>query len=276
MRFVKKTGKMLRPLRRLLFRASPRQNTPWPLAVRSVGHYRLPKGWCEESSPKWFCQLFWILRGSGFFEFEGGRVEAGPDSIFHYLPGESHRIICPQGSWEYRWVTFDGPDAVRWLQSFGLQARGTSPGVCPEYLFRKIETGISEGTPTGERRASLAAYELLGAIMDGITSPPASHALAARKLLDLGVSDMEVSVETVAAQLGIHRSSLYRLFMREFGIGPLRYLRNLRVQRALSLLRETSLPLTEITGQCGFADVDYLSRVVRNATGQSPRKFRNE
>lgn len=276
MKFVEKHGKMLHSYRRILFRASPREKTPWPLAVRSVGHYRVLAGWSEVSRPKWFCQLFWTLRGEGVFELGGRRLAAEAGSVFHYLPGEEHRLGCVKGTWDYRWVTFDGPDAVRWLQSFGLQERVAIPGPCPDHLFRKIEAGIGEGTPKGERRASLGAYELLGAVMDGVAPKPASHALAARRLLDAGVGDAGLSVESVADQLGMHRSGLYRLFMREFGVAPLRYLRNLRLQRALSLLRETTLTPAEVAAKCGFADSDYLSRVVRQATGQSPRAFRGE
>ena len=48
----------------------------------------------------------------------------------------------------------------------------------------------------------------------------------------------------------------------------------MRIQRALSLLQETILPVSEVAKECGFTDESYFSRVIRRSVGDTPKRFR--
>ena len=47
-----------------------------------------------------------------------------------------------------------------------------------------------------------------------------------------------------------------------------------RLERAMSLLRETDLNVEEIAEACGFASSGSLRRRFRESTGSSPREYR--
>ena len=49
---------------------------------------------------------------------------------------------------------------------------------------------------------------------------------------------------------------------------------NIRIRRASALLRESTLPITEIALRCGFGDSNYFSRAFRKASGMTPSQFR--
>ena len=55
---------------------------------------------------------------------------------------------------------------------------------------------------------------------------------------------------------------------------PSQYLSRMRIQRALSLLQETILPVSEVAKECGFTDESYFSRVIRRSVGDTPKRFR--
>ena len=92
--------------------------------------------------------------------------------------------------------------------------------------------------------------------------------------MESGFSDPELTVEKLAAELSLHRSTLFRLFLANYEITPSRYLHNLRIRKALVLLKNRDLQIQEVAWQSGFRDPNYFSRAVREATGLRPFDFR--
>jgi len=64
------------------------------------------------------------------------------------------------------------------------------------------------------------------------------------------------------------------LFERHFGFGTSEFLHRLRVNRAKSLLLNSSTPIGEIGAQVGFASPGTFSRVFRSIAGLSPNQYR--
>ena len=74
----------------------------------------------------------------------------------------------------------------------------------------------------------------------------------------------------------VHISSFHfsRKFSHDFGCPPHAYVMKKRVERALKLLSKTTLPIKQISCQCGFSDQSHLTRVMRRVTGKTPATFR--
>ncbi len=260
---------------RILFRPQGRPQTALPLGVRSVGRYQVGKGWTEKPRQKWFVQLFWTVRGRGTF-LRGGRWHpVGEGELFIYQPGDVHQVLA-LGPWVYRWLTFDHSEAARWLRDLGLGGEGiTAAGPCPEALFNQIERAMGECTPEGERTASRLAYAVALAAATTTAcvevSPPAQQA---RRLLDTHFTNPAWGIAHLAEETGLHRSTLLRLFGKAYGLSPADYLQNLRIHRAMTLLRESTLQIQEVAWHSGFADPNYFARAIRKLTGLSPSEFR--
>ncbi|MET0594760.1 MAG: helix-turn-helix transcriptional regulator [Polyangiaceae bacterium] len=65
-----------------------------------------------------------------------------------------------------------------------------------------------------------------------------------------------------------------RLFKRETGMTPHRFLLQTRIRRAIPWLRETSRPITEIAYAVGFGDLSNFINTFRREIGCSPRQYR--
>ena len=70
------------------------------------------------------------------------------------------------------------------------------------------------------------------------------------------------------------RSNLMRVFRKATGQTPIEYLIRLRIQRAMAMLRNTDLNITEVALETGFNDSNYFTRQFRRVIGESPRDFR--
>lgn len=83
-----------------------------------------------------------------------------------------------------------------------------------------------------------------------------------------------VTVEELAGQSHLSRSRFLYLFKQRYGLAPMEYQKQLRLNSCMTMLATTQLPVSEIGRLNGYDDPLYFSRVFRNATGLSPRAYR--
>jgi len=69
-------------------------------------------------------------------------------------------------------------------------------------------------------------------------------------------------------------SGLNQRFRRYLGTSPARYLWMTRVERGVSMLRDTGLTVAEISTLCGCKNPFHFSRLVKRSQGISPREVR--
>lgn len=84
------------------------------------------------------------------------------------------------------------------------------------------------------------------------------------------------SVERLALQAGMSRSSFIRHFKRIMHIGPSEYVQKVRLEEARLMLMSTDLPIKTIATRSGFASRSHFSRAFRAAFGQDPSGYRDE
>jgi len=85
-----------------------------------------------------------------------------------------------------------------------------------------------------------------------------------------------LTVDNLTRVAHMSQTSLMRSFRQLLGQSPIAYLIGLRLARARTLLRSTDLPVTEIAFRMGFGDSNYFSRQFRQATGATPREYRQQ
>ncbi|NOK33575.1 helix-turn-helix transcriptional regulator [Corallococcus exercitus] len=87
-------------------------------------------------------------------------------------------------------------------------------------------------------------------------------------------STEELTLGELARVAGMSPYHFLRVFKRETGLTPHRYLLRTRVFHALALLRDTRRPVTEIALDVGFGDLSNFIHTFRRELGCSPRAFR--
>lgn len=86
----------------------------------------------------------------------------------------------------------------------------------------------------------------------------------------------ELSVNALAEAVHLSYPQFNRLFVKYLGVTPIRYIHQLRLEKAKGLLYTTELPIKVIADECGFKDIYYFSNFFRAATGCSPTQYRNK
>jgi AraC family transcriptional regulator len=85
-----------------------------------------------------------------------------------------------------------------------------------------------------------------------------------------------LSVQRLAAELGLHPVYLARVFRKYCGCSPKDYLFSLRLKNASAALTADNTALAHLAYDFGFADQSHLSRQLKAATGCSPGIFREK
>ena len=85
----------------------------------------------------------------------------------------------------------------------------------------------------------------------------------------------DVSLNTVAAQVGVSSSYFSSIFKQETGQSFVEYLTKLRIDKACELLRCTTLRTAEIGERVGYKEPHYFSATFKKVTGVSPKDYKN-
>ena len=86
----------------------------------------------------------------------------------------------------------------------------------------------------------------------------------------------EIDLEALASELGMSYSRFRNLFRKHTGSSPRKYQLDIRMNRAMELLRESERNVSEIAEVLGFSSVYYFSRLFKQRTGKTPVEFRRE
>jgi len=83
-------------------------------------------------------------------------------------------------------------------------------------------------------------------------------------------------VQRYAEIIGIHRSTIYRRFMKTMGMSPKRFCTQEQLKIAKKLLLNLDIPIYVISRKLGFSDPLYFSKWFKSHLGISPSKYRKE
>lgn len=221
------------------------------------------------------------------FDFEL-RHESGwypaclPKGGFFVMPQGRPVSVRRHGTWSWGIVIVDSDhlDAV-----FGAQYDITTEcGVSDEMLRRLFFTlleriDVPEHDERGLTATLVRAFTLALGQRHGHrhSEPSGSGKLSAAQLSDVHLwtearLHTAITVEQMAAHVGLSSSHFARLFRQACGMTPWTYVVNLRLDRAARLLGEGE-SISDVAFGCGFSDQAHLSRRFKQRYGTSPSAF---
>lgn len=84
----------------------------------------------------------------------------------------------------------------------------------------------------------------------------------------------KLTIKELCVYFHCSKSTLINAFESRYHISVNRYITAFRLERAMTLLRESDSTICEIALQCGFADQGYFSKVFQKEKGMTPTAYR--
>lgn len=98
--------------------------------------------------------------------------------------------------------------------------------------------------------------------------------VSSRKEIENNFWDKDFSIESLSKNYGYSVSHFRKLFIRQYGISPLKYLIHVRVHIAKRLLTETDKSIKNIAEEVGYKNEFYFSRAFKAETGMTASEYR--
>ena len=164
----------------------------------------------------------------------------------------------------------------------GADAYITKP-FSPELLLARIDNLLQSRHQLKDLwgmkpMAGIASTEASAASAEPADAAPApiEDAFISRfkSLVEERLADSNLSVEELAAAMGLSRVQLYRKVKAMTGNTPVDLLRKARLAQAQRLLQESGLTVSEIAYQVGFASPSYFTKCYKDEFGTVPGEAR--
>jgi AraC-like DNA-binding protein len=252
-------------------------------------------GSLPDSAPEDRFEAFFVLAGAlqvCFMEGTSGehyRICAGRCSM-RFLAGACHRMECrSEDGAEVLRIAFTSPDLLGW-GSLRLEMDEAAGLRCParvdvpmdprmERVVDRIREAL-EHDPSGAPLALSCALELLWHVSRAreraslsVAERERSAVDTARRILE-GSLDDPPSLEELAYRVGMSVSKFKEVFTRNCGKPPYAFLREVRLDRAMCLLRNGGVRVTEAALEVGYNNLSYFAKAFTERFGVRPSQVR--
>jgi AraC family transcriptional regulator, transcriptional activator of pobA len=216
-------------------------------------------------------ELLIFQKGHQFARVSGEELVAGPGEVLFYPAGTPHEEwLAPEET------------VVKFTIGFAWNIDlGDVPSRITDTCGRLIELAewISSEVPNrGDLNPALPEpllHGMIGELRRAAQRSGNELRNRAYRVVQQNMSEI-CSVESLAKRLDMSRSYFCRKFIQETGELPSEFLRQQRLQRAHSLLRNTSMGVKEIAARVGVSSEQQLCRMIRVDSGLTTRKIRGE
>ncbi len=263
----------------------------------SVNHYGMQKcapNNCYGPAAREYYLIHYVMKGKGSYSCKGKTFHIEENQIFLIRPNEESIYQADADDpWEYYFVAFSGAEAVDivnhidWTDEYVFipkNSKSIRSIMKSLFMIKRVDS-------IGRCLVLSSIYKLFAELLGGNSVPQdaATDANAetqdvgeegilfnkAKRYIEESLSD-GISVDELAKNLGLHRTSLYRLFKKTVGVSVTQYMLNVRMDKAAYYLLNTRLSLSEISLMVGFSDYAHFFRTFKKTFGFSPTEYRNK
>ena len=79
----------------------------------------------------------------------------------------------------------------------------------------------------------------------------------------------DISVQILAERAAMSVRNFERVFARELGISPARYVLRMRVEAAQRMMERSDMRLDQVAARCGFSSADVMRRAFQRTVGKA-------
>lgn len=148
------------------------------------------------------------------------------------------------------------------------------------YVTKPFDTKILQLTISNlvesrlQLRRQLAMLEPVGEELPNTASELDLKLMAEMKdIIERHLADGDFTVDTLAYELRVSRTSLYNKIKGLTGNTPSDLIRVYRIGKAKTMLRERQYTVTEVAERVGFSDLKYFREVFKKTTGMTPSEY---
>ena len=233
---------------------------------------------------RWFVVLEYVVSGSGYINYNGitKKVSAGD---FYLLNSEFNGSYHSDSKDPFvkKWVNLNGQLTPSLLKAHGIRNQVLIMHFDAEkYLDRifEIVSKYNEQDPYEDDRK--LSHVLIDLFVDIRIHQEAQKKVLGSaniqdivKYIDNNLLQSEITVESLSNTFYVSRRTVHRMFLKEFGMPPLKYITAKKIELAQKMLAE-NLSVEEVSKILYFSNAEYFRKVFVSVCGISPQKYKKQ
>lgn len=228
--------------------------------------------------------IHYVLEGKGIYKVNGKTYHLEKNQGFLIEPGNLIYYEADKESpWQYTWIGFSGTKAKDYLKRTTLSIDNPIFSF-PENsnLLTSLNNIVSSSKVTSNKNLIILSklYEFLYLLCEQFpnhevitTERPQNYIEEALLFIHQNYAD-NITVKDIAVHISIDRSYLHRIFKKFINKSPQEYLLAFRMEKAASLLIDSTLKIGDISRSVGYVDALLFSKTFKKAKGLNPSNFR--
>ena len=226
--------------------------------------------------------LVYIVRGKGKLIVREQEFKLQSGSAFFLFPGVPHWYAPDiETGWDEYWIGFKGHEAERLCNEgfFSPEKPLFQVGIQQNLitLFKEIIELVKSEAPAYQLNIGSTILKLISTIisLEQKSIQPGESDLLIEKAKALFTENIQnnITIEEVAAELGLNPSSFGKIFKNYTGLTPYQYFLHMRVNRAKELLETSDCSIKELAFKLHFNDQYHFSKLFKQKTGLSPTQW---
>lgn len=256
---------------------------PGILDVYSCGEYQCPSDYKYGPAIRDLFIIFYIQSGRGIFTYSDSSYELKAGQGFVVFPNQVVSYEAnPLDPWKYTWIRFTGTSAVKYLKDCGFYSSAPIlEKVDLDFINSCFKVLMDSEKLTAGREDLFRGYLHLffsyhlerNLALKKKTILKEEYSNTALEFMELNYGK-NITVGDISKYLGISSKYFWRIFSQSTGLPPLKYLINIRIEKASTLLAYTTLKISDISRSVGYDDPLQFSKLFKKVKGISPRKYR--
>lgn len=232
--------------------------------------------------------LHFILDGKGYFEINGRRHTLTRGQLFVVPPNVSSYVYQAdqEKPWYYAWIAFNGTQADRLMAKAGfdethvIRDANIPPEEFTELIYEMLKA--SQLTIANELDRAGYLYLIMALLIESNKPAPANDQHSVDNYIKHALQYIQfnynrnINVQDIVNYVGINRSYFSYIFSQKMNTSPKEYLQQFRIEKAKTLLLDTSAPIAEIALKVGYKDPFIFSKNFKKTEGISPREYRSQ
>ncbi len=241
--------------------------------------------WLSLKHSHYFTEMFYITGGEGRFLIGEKTLQVTKGSIVIISPNVTHTELSDrQNPLEYIVLAVENARLALPDESADYVSLSDASGADNFLsLLRMMERELKDNgaycQQACRRLLDLLLIKLMRAATFHLTLTPPRHLSkesgAVKQYIDLHFQE-SVTLDALAELSHLNKYYISHRFTQEYGVSPISYLLDRRIECAKQHLDGTDLSVSSIAQICGFSSQSYFSQAFKKATGVSPNRYKRQ
>lgn len=221
-----------------------------------------------------------VISGSGIVKINEKEYHPQKNDTF-FLKLDEQQEFYSNGDkpWVKIWFSVEGSLVKTLTETYGLTDHTVFHCNVKPYIDR-VHSLLTDKTITPKEiynEVALCFHEALQVMAMSIESKEKSSfdAETIKHYIDMNVYSI-ITVEQLAKLIFKSQAQTIRIFKQYYNMTPYDYYIKVRIETAISLLKNTTISIREIASKLQFSDEHYFSYFFKQKTGKKPTDFRKQ